>query len=201
MKERRIKHKYSKKVVKPLIAVFLMMIGTTSFAQEVEEIERVNDTELNEFNKWDTDADQLWSPSEFESFIGDAGLYGDWDTNYDGIYDDDELYTGFLNAWDTNKDGLISKEEYATGNTEWEREYRDSFDDWDANDDKVLDIEEYAAAMNQTGVFGDWDADQDGAYSETELHNGLFNSYDTDDDGLLSNEEFKAAGLDAGRNE
>ena len=188
MKTEESNKTFSKWQMMTIMSALLLLAGTTLFAQEMEKVKIT--AEVEGFDKWDADADQQWNQEEFDSFIGDVGLYGDWDRNYDGIYDDDELYTGFLYRWDKNGDDFISKDEYATGNTEWEREYADSFEEWDVNRDNLLDLEEYAAAMNQTGVFAGWDANNDGSYNEAEVNKGLFDYYDSNDDGFISDKEY-----------
>ena len=181
------------KLLPIFISAFLLMVVTTTFAQEIE---KVTNTELAEINKWDVDADQQLNQEEFDLFISDTGLHGDWDVNYDGIFDDDELYTGFLYSWDIDEDGLISRDEYASGTTEWELEYGDNFNEWDANQDNFLDLEEYAVAMNQTGVFAGWDADEDGLYNKDEVDKGLFDYYDSNDNEFIDEDEYNSIGAD-----
>jgi hypothetical protein len=74
----------------------------------------------------------------------------------------------------------------------------DHFEAWDQNDDMYLDHEEVA-----TGLYTDWDADDDGQLTEAEFDQGVsdwfdgdgvidddFAEWDANDDGYIGEDEF-----------
>lgn len=192
----------TKKIFPALLTAIFLMSGTTiAFSQDVYEADEVNNTEVENFSEWDSDADGLWNNNEFTSWYNDAGITNGMDTNEDGLYDDRETGYGLFNQWDSDADGYLNDDEYAVGNSAWEEEYGDHFDAWDANDDNLLDAEEYTAGLSDSGLYGDWDTDGDGLYSDEEVNEGLFNSYDTDDDGFVSDDEYNEVGFDSDFND
>lgn len=188
------------KKLAPFFTALFLMLGTSAFSQENGEVlenEEVANTAVDGFNEWDADTDQNWNEDEYSAWSENEGLYSTWDANADGFYDDNEINNGIFTDWDEDEDGFLSNDEYAKGNSAWEKEYGDHFDTWDANDDNLLDAEEYATGVNDSGLFGDWDTDNDEVYNEDELNRGFFGTYDRDDDGFVSDSEYTEAGFNS----
>ena len=61
---------------------------------------------------------------------------------------------------------------------------------WDDNKDLRWDKQEFRAGLQETGLFNEWDLDDDGTFTEDEFNQGLFNEWDEDGNGYLSNEEY-----------
>lgn len=89
--------------------------------------------------------------------------------------------------WDTDASGAIEEQEWNAG-----LEENGVFGGWDANDDDILDENEW----NETGLgvgFGDWETDGEAGLTEDEFGTGLYQEYDADGDGAWSEEEWGEA--------
>ena len=62
--------------------------------------------------------------------------------------------------------------------------------EWDVNADNQLDQDEFNSFINDTGLYGNLDANEDGAYDDAEITDGFFSDADGDDDGYLDNNEY-----------
>jgi hypothetical protein len=182
------------KISASILTALFLFFGTASFAQEREN---VSNTAMDDFNEWDANADQQWDRDEFNNRINDAGMYNDWDTDNDGLFSNEEANQGIFNSWDGDEDGFLSSEEYNAGNAAWEEDFGNNFDTWDANDDDMLDMNEYNTGFSESGVFNDWDTDNDGMYSSDEFNEGLYNTWDTNDDGFLNSDEYGENGYNS----
>ncbi|WP_375263650.1 hypothetical protein [Palleronia sp.] len=65
--------------------------------------------------------------------------------------------------------------------------------DWDTDADGVLGESEFTQGVFDSGVFEEWDADDDEAIGYSELSSGLYSAWDADDDGELSVDEWDSA--------
>lgn len=63
------------------------------------------------------------------------------------------------------------------------------FDDWDTDDEVGISEDEWGTGFGESGVYDTWDAD-DGLLSEDEFNSGVFGSYDANDDGTIDETEF-----------
>jgi hypothetical protein len=68
-----------------------------------------------------------------------------------------------------------------------------SMPDWDVDGDGVLNESEFTQGVLDSGVFEEWDADDDEAVGYFELSSGLYAAWDADDDGELSVDEWDGA--------
>ena len=66
----------------------------------------------------------------------------------------------------------------------------DCHGDWDANADTRYDQTEFLGGIGENEWFTNRDADRDGSLSETEFGAGLYDSYDTNKDGSLAANEW-----------
>lgn len=113
--------------------------------------------------------------------VGDAAVaersnFGAWDTNADGMLDNNEFRTRFNDGawygdWDGDRNGTVSKEEFGTVNTAW----------GDAPE-----------GVDTNGVFDTWDADKDGMIRNEEAATGAFTAWDRDRNNTIDNNEFNA---------
>lgn len=85
----------------------------------------------------------------FDTNLGDAGIFGEWDDDGNGIINDTE---------------------FAAGSEDWGGDEQLSFGDWDLNDDDGIDQDEFADGSwnilddNEDGMlaeneWGDWEED------------------------------------------
>jgi hypothetical protein len=95
-------------------------------------------------------------------------------------------------GWDMTSDGLLDQAEFRAGfdNEEW-------FDEWDDDDDELLSESEFDVGtsdwgMARTGLWADWDANEDDFIDDDEFAEGLFDVWDEDDDVMLSCDEYNA---------
>ena len=161
----------------------------------LEDNQEVNNVAVeDEWDEWDTNNDNLWDRDEFVVVVNDAGLYEGWDADNNGIYEENEVYTGVFETYDENGDGMLDENEFNAWNTAWGGEYDDEWDAWDTNDDGVLDNNEYITGVEEAGVYDDWDVNNDGVFAEDELNDGLYDTWDLNNDGYLDEEEYNQIG-------
>ncbi|SFH26567.1 hypothetical protein SAMN04488020_1098 [Palleronia marisminoris] len=65
--------------------------------------------------------------------------------------------------------------------------------DWDTDADGVLRESEFTQGVFDSGVFEEWDTDDDEAVGYSELSSGLYSAWDANDDGELSVDEWDSA--------
>lgn len=75
---------------------------------------------------------------------------------------------------------------------------QENYTDWDSDGSEALEMEEFNTGFGDSGIFDDWDLDDDGALSEDEFGEGVYNGYDVNDDGVLDEPEFGDYGDDLG---
>ncbi len=94
------------------------------------------------FDTADSNGNGKISKDEYYGYVGDIGVYGDWDLNDDGLLSDDEWAEvdydfdydyDSLSAWDDDDDGLLDDNEV----------YEGTFADFDLDDDDYLDADEW----------------------------------------------------------
>ena len=83
------------------------------------------DVTFESFDSADSNGDSKVSKDEFYGYIGDAGIYADWDRDTNGFIDEneyDDIGLDFdFGAWDADDDDYLSSDELYGG-------YFDSFD-------------------------------------------------------------------------
>ena len=67
---------------------------------------------MGEFEKWDTNKNSQLDADEFSKGVANTEIYSNWDTDGDGMYSEDELYTGLFDSWDRDNDGYLAQNEY-----------------------------------------------------------------------------------------
>mgnify|MGYP000088422713 CR=1 FL=1 len=93
----------------------------------------------------DTNGNGKISKDEYYGYVGDVGIYGDWDLNDDGLLDEDEWtdvdysYDYDYDTWDLNDDGYLDDDEVYVG----------TFDTFDVDDDTYLDNDEWDDAGDE----------------------------------------------------
>lgn len=108
--------------------------------------------------------------------VGQRGDFAAWDTNSDGMLDNNEFRTrfndgGWYGDWDGDRNGTLSKEEFGTVNTAW----------GDAPE-----------GVDTNGLFDTWDADEDGLVGNDEAATGAFSAWDRDRNNRVDTNEFNA---------
>ena len=100
------------------------------------------------FGSWDANSDQAVDATEFESGVGEAGLFSTWDSDSDGSLNEDELSAALGDrdisyaAWDADGDRLVREGEFLTG----------ILSTYDADQNGSLDEEEFAT-FEDAGFF------------------------------------------------
>lgn len=100
--------------------------------------------------------------------LGIDNDFGVWDTDDDGLLDDDEFgysWGDTFDTWDEDDSGYIEESEW---NEFGVGVNGDTFDTWDADNDGLLDDDEFA-----DGSFGMMDNNGDGFLDENEWNTGL----------------------------
>lgn len=69
------------------------------------------------------------------------------------------------------------------------------YDELDRNNDGLIDKEEFYAGYRDSGLFDDWDSNEDGFLVEDELGEGLYDYWDANDDGFIGKDEIEAHGF------
>ncbi|MFC0677646.1 EF-hand domain-containing protein [Lysobacter korlensis] len=113
--------------------------------------------------------------------IGDAGVadrptFGAWDSNADGLLDNNEFRTRFNDGdwygdWDGDRNGTLSTAEFGAVNTAW----------GDA-----------PGGVDTNGLFDVWDSDEDGLIGNDEAATGAFTAWDRDRNNTIDPNEFNA---------
>jgi hypothetical protein len=109
--------------------------------------------------------------------------------------DDDDLNdeVGF-DAFDLDNDNMLDQDEFRAAYEDY-----NYFENWDTDDDDDLDETEWQSGLDtyvpdydatQDGIYTDWDLDNDGVLDNTELEDNVFDIYDEDDDDFLDEVEF-----------
>ena len=112
---------------------------------------------------------------------GAAFADASWDTNSDGMIDQEEYMAGMgdsaFGSWDTDEDGMLSRAEYEAGvemqdDADTFGTWDERYGDWDGDQDEMLSGEEYS--MGMWTVFDEdansmWDPDEMAAWEEDEM--------------------------------
>lgn len=156
-----------------LFTLLFLMLATTSFAQERENVS-VNS--LEDFNNSDLDQDQQWDREEFDARIREEG---------------------FLEAWDVDNDQQLSREELEAGLQEEQKKRYEikehvigNYAIVEVNEDDSVNLAGPANPRLNLDLIDDWDLDNDGYYSEAEMNTGLFDHWDEDTSGFLEYDEY-----------
>lgn len=106
-----------------LLVAALFFAGTLALAQ-------------SDFEAMDTDDDGSISKDEFYGYVGDAGIYGDWDLDDNGLIDENEFGEFGLDeeydVWDTDRSGWLDSGELYDGIYGYYDE--DESGHWDGNE-------------------------------------------------------------------
>lgn len=68
--------------------------------------------------------------------------------------------------------------------------FAQTFQEWDTDTNQELSQDEWTQGFGETGIFDDWDANDDGMLEEDEFHEGVYSAYDQNDDDILDEDEF-----------
>ncbi|MEK6481339.1 hypothetical protein WJR50_27605 [Catalinimonas sp. 4WD22] len=95
---------------------------------------------------------------EYNEAMTQASEVTDWDTNNNGILDDNEFYVVNYRIWDVDSDGQLTNEEWQSGMDYYVTNYDMTdygvFTDWDTNQDDMVDVNEYIIVMGENDVYG-----------------------------------------------
>ncbi|MEE2952332.1 MAG: hypothetical protein VYD57_13950 [Pseudomonadota bacterium] len=89
---------YIKKIVASS-AVAMSLIGGAAFAQEA-------------YSDWNTDGTAGINQEEFNSGVGNTGLYDKWDADSDGTLSETEFQDGLYGYYDADDNGTIEEPEF-----------------------------------------------------------------------------------------
>lgn len=144
------------------------------------------------FAEWDVDRDARLANAEFRTWMGGAGVYDRW-AGEDEEMDAEELGEGALRTWDVDGDARLTGAEWRKGAARWlGEEDHGAFADWDMDGGGSLDGGELGEGFERTGLFGEWDRNDDDLLQEDEFREGAFGVWDADGDGFISEEEWRA---------
>ena len=155
-----------------LLLTFFMMLGTTSFAQERENVSLGN---LERFNQADKDSDTRIDRSEFEEWMREEGIFEKWDADKDQKLTKEEVDKGTKTSYDT-VDHVIGN--YYIVESEHEND--------------SLDTGAIANPKLDLNRIDDWDLDNDGYFSEAEMNSGVFDYFDGNSDDFVDYDEFSS---------
>jgi hypothetical protein len=142
---------------------------------------------------WDTNQDSMYDQNEFNSAYGDNAWFGEADMDDDGFLSEDEHRTGLFGSYDSNGDGLFYEEERKVGYV-----WSDDYGIWDTDGAVGLTEFEFGTGLGEEGIYEASDTDRDGLMSENEFGTGLYGGYDWDKSGYLEDEEVAASCDDYG---
>lgn len=166
------------------LAIFLMaffLFGAT--------IAQAQDDDAGIFEDWNTNDDEMIDTNEFNEGFASNGYYDDWDVNDDALLDNDEFSEGLYDTWDNNSDGIIDNDEWSYGfNDEFGDEYSE-FSAWDTDGNNEIDNNEFSEAYNNSGIYDDWNTNDQEGIDENEAAEGIFSIFDGDSDGFLGKDE------------
>jgi hypothetical protein len=90
---------------------------------------------------------------------------------------------------------IIGRETQDISETEWNNFVRDfaiknqTFSKYDIDGNRSLDEEEFYKAMDDTGLFSEWDVNKDSIVVGDEMASGVFNRWDLNENNMLSRDE------------
>lgn len=73
-----------------------------------------------------------------------------------------------------------------------------AFEDQDANADETLEENEFTSWYEERGFTNDWDAGNEGLYTNDEVKTGLFGSWDRNNDEAIDTDGYNKFGYDNG---
>jgi len=116
----------------------------------------------------------------YEEPGSDLSLYDTWDSDRNGMLDENEFDLGASEwpgdsdlgdfaAWDTDRSGSLSEEEF----------YGGAYNVWDVDNDGMLSEAEFDVGADASslggadiGGFADWDVDDNGVLDDEEFYEG-----------------------------
>ena len=143
-----------------------------------------------EISDWDSNADGHISHSEWNQHCPASNIYSNWDTDNDGLIDDDEYSTGLFRHWDENDNGVLEENEWSRANDNWFNDYSVEYSAWDSDGDGFLEYREFDAGLGKTSYYADWDVNNTLFIEKSDFCQSLFNQADADDDDRINVGEF-----------
>ena len=114
-----------------------------------------------------------------------------WDTDGDGFLSKEEFYSTTLKNTDIDMDEHVSEDEWSDGYTSMYSNWaEDSFSMFDESQNAFLNVDEWNQIFSESQWFETYDADNDTNVTEEEWDTGVFGDWDTDDDGQIDEDEF-----------
>lgn len=98
----------------------------------------------------------------------------------------------FLGAAHAAADGgadSMAAEQPTQSSMQTEESGRWSYDEWDKNDDDHLSREEFLVGFRKSGLFDNWDFNEDGVLDAHELGEGMYITWDYDDNNYVDLDE------------
>ena len=190
-----------KKLILLFAFLFTISSSFTSCRNKVEEENTVAEDELatqdeevetTEWEENDMNDDGMWGSDEYADAYEED--WSNWDSNSDGNLDDNEFYDTSYGWVDSDNDELINEEEWDEGFNNLFGDYgtEEDFTEYDVNNDGSLDEDEWFQGWGDSDWFNDFDANDDSYVDNNEWETGLFDNWDENDDGSWNEDEYNA---------
>lgn len=150
------------------------------------------EAEVSGFDRYDANKDHLWDEKEFGESFDSHDDFSEWDSDRDGALNHTEFSQTTFTHVDTDKDERISREEWNKGRENISGDFasEEDFDLFDTDEDGFLSSEEWHDGFDDTDWFNAFDGNDDEFVSNEEWDRGLFGSWDEDEDGRWTEEEY-----------
>lgn len=149
---------------------------------------------------WDADLNNQIDRAEFTTGFGEAGIYDEWDIDANQELSEDEFYSGVYDLWDENDDALLDESEWNNQANNWFAEAQYNLTDWDTDGEEGLTEEEFVNGFRETGLYTQWNQNQDNLIDENEFAEGTYELFDQDQSDFLDENEWNqtssALGID-----
>lgn len=159
---------------------------------EDEGVAEISEPDVPGSGNFDSNNDGSWDDEEFGlAFNRD---FGDWDNNSDHHLNSEEFYNSTFTSTDASGDYLISEDEWNKGHKNVFRDFAGTgdFKKQDVNKDDQIDNKEWKQAFYDSKWFLTYDTNNDKRISMDEWKKGLFNDWDANKDKVLNEEEYQA---------
>lgn len=144
-----------------------------------------------EFQRFDENDDDAITADEFNRSFGDLSGFDDFDADESGDFDEGEFNESFFDAYDRDDDTVIDEDEFSAGDDSFfDGDSGTTLGDLDTDESGDIGRTEFEAGFGDTGLYDDYDANQDSVVDEGEINETSFEIFDDNDDNNISQNEF-----------